>query len=121
MLPFMLALTVAVGSWTYIPDGSSWSPDAPTLNAAKGKLRQAVWSTALKQQQDLPDWKTYSFQYQGRELSGRRIVYVNAFCIAPDYADKQLVQVLDGGPCYFVAIYDVATGTYSAVEFNGRG
>jgi hypothetical protein len=120
-MQFLMALLIAVsGTWTYIP-GGTWRPDAATVKLAQASLKPAVLKQAAADRESLPEWKSYNFQYQGREISGRKVVYVNAFCQPMSYADKELVQVLDGGPCFFFAIFDVATGKYASVAFNGRG
>jgi len=120
-MQFLLAaLAIASGSWIYIP-GGTWTPGPKTVAAIRADLKAAVLRQAGLEHEQLPAWGKYSFQYQGRELEGRRIVYVNGFCVAPDYADKYMVMVADGGPCFFFAIYDVGTKSFATVQFNGRG
>ena len=117
MLQLLLALTVAAGSWTYSPEGSTWRPAGTPLEVARTGLKQAVLAEARATRQELPDWKSYAFSFQGREIEGRRVIYVYGSC---DRSTDAMV-VADGGPCYFTAIYDVRSKVYAAVAFNGYG
>ena len=123
MLQALLAISIAT-AWTPIPRGSDWLPGGQLVREARRQLNQAVLAEAklAGKLDQLPSWSTYSFQYQGRVVEGRRMIYVNAYCTPPPaYARTEFVRVLDGGPCYFFALYDVASKRYAAVVFNGRG
>lgn len=119
-MPTLLAvLTIAVGSWIHIA-GGSWEPSPQDIAKAAASLQPYVAEQASIQHQKLPDWSTYSFQFQGKEVSGYKLIYVNAFCEPPpDYAKKKLVLVADGGPCYFSAYYDPRTKKFVGINFNG--
>jgi len=69
----------------------------------------------------LPDWKSYTFQYQGRRtMLGRKYVYINAFCDDPRHHSlTQWVEVFDGGACSFRAKYDPESKQVYDVEVNG--
>jgi hypothetical protein len=121
MFALALAAAVLAGSWTHIPDGG-WEPSSAELKRAKASLHAAVIAQATPDlRKSLPPWGKYAFQYQGRLLDGRKVIYVNAFCDIPAYAGKTWVGVMDGGPCYFAAFFDVKTGKYIGVAFNGYG
>ena len=121
MIALALALAVAPGSWTHISDGG-WEPSAAQTNLARAALHRAVLAQiATENRERIPNWSTYAFQYQGRVISGRNVIVVNAFCDIPPYASKQWVMVLDGGACFFTAFFDVKTGKYAEVAFNGYG
>ena len=70
------------------------------------------------------------FQYVGILVGGRKCIYVNAFptVILKEWQDgarsfdlsKQPVSVCDGGPSLWGVVYDVETGEFSELSFNGR-
>jgi hypothetical protein len=100
--------------------GGTWDPSPKNLADAATTLQPYVTQQASLQHQKLPEWSTYSFQYQGREVNGHQLVYVNAFCTPPPVnAKENLVVVFDGGPCYFSAYYDPRTKKFVAINFNG--
>ena len=113
-------LALAIGSWTHIA-GGTWDPTPLIAADAKAAIRPYVVQQAGLQQLRLSSWSSYSFQYQGKTVSGHRFLYINAYCIAPPaYAAKQLVQVLDGGPCFFSVLYDPRTKSFTGIIFNGE-
>jgi hypothetical protein len=114
------ALTLAIGSWILVP-GGTWEPAENEIADAREKLKPYAMAQAEKRKDDKPrPWETYTFQYQGSELDGKKVIYINAFCDKPpDYAAKQMVIVLDGGHCYFQAWYDTATKSFIRLFFNG--
>jgi len=115
----MLAIAILVGSWIHVP-GGTWQPSKAELSDAKAKIQPYAVAQAKLQHDDLSPWDAYTFQYQGRDLHGRKIIYVNAFCSdAPDYATREMVLVLDGGTCYFRAFYDIQTKSFVGISFNG--
>lgn len=64
----------------------------------------------------------YFRQYVAIIQSGKRKIYVNAFCEREDLAQwrKHLVIVDDGGTCFWQALYDPATKKFSHLRINGR-
>lgn len=60
-------------------------------------------------------------QYVGITEDGQRKVFVNGFCDAWDTNwQAELVFVMDGGDCYFTAIYNVETSELESFMFNGE-
>jgi len=60
--------------------GGAWKPDVTILSELETVLKPAV-ITASKNRGRMPDWSTYTFQYQGRSpVSEKQYVFVNAFC-----------------------------------------
>ena len=117
----VILFAVAIGSWISI-SGGTWQPTTQEVSGARSGLQSYVAKTATKQHQDLPKWSHYTFQYQGRTIEKKRYIYVNAFCITPpEYSATKLVQVFDGGSCFFSVLYDPKTKTYSNLVFNGLG
>jgi len=69
----------------------------------------------------------YYRQYIGIIVNNRKLIYVNAFC-ATDWAisqgkrhPKRLVNICDGGSCFWGAVYDVASKQFSELRINGSG
>jgi len=115
----LLALAIAVGSWIVVP-GGSWQPQASDIAEAKSQLRAYVSTQARLEKRTLAPWNRYTFQIQGRDVNGRKVIYVNAFCSAPsDNADERIVLAFDGGTCYFQAYFDVETKAFAGMKFNG--
>ncbi len=102
--------------------GGSWKPDFTVLSELETALKPAV-TTASKNRGRVPDWGTYTFQYQGRSpISGKRYIYVNAFCDGPqNHPDLQKIWVLvmDGGACFFSAKYEPESKRLFDIEVNG--
>ena len=102
-----------------MPDGS-WQPDATKIDEAKAALRPYVTQQASLAGKTLPKWDSYTFQFQGQEIGGKKVIFVNAFCgRVPSHATTRIVMVFDGGPCYFRAYWDPTDKIYTDVIFNG--
>lgn len=119
MLPLLASVAIVVGSWLHIP-GGTWEPSGTVVAEAAAQIKVVANRNATAKGIQLQDWASYTFQYQGRELSGHRILYINAFCSAPpQYANLRFIRVLDGGSCYFSAYYDPAKKRVIRIVFNG--
>lgn len=115
-----IAVAFAVGSWVAVP-GGSWSPAPEQIADVRAQLAPYVKKVAAERKLKLPEWSSYSFQYQGKSESAAKVIFVNAFCIAPPpYTATQLVVVFDGGPCFFQATYDPNGKRFLQVIFNGE-
>ena len=120
MTPFSTVVAVAVGSWLAI-SGGSWSPSPAQVDEIQNELKPYVIQQAAAQHRKLPDWSRYTFQYQGQMHGGRKVVFINAFCISPPgYARQQFVLVLDGGTCFFEVMYDPDKKEFFQLLFNGE-
>jgi len=114
------ALTVAIGSWVFIP-GGGWSITPIELSEIQNGLESYVKEQASIQHRHLPEWSNYTFQYQGQINDNKKLVFINAFCISPPgYIQRQFVIVLDGGTCFFQVKYDPTTKKYYDLMFNGE-
>ena len=102
--------------------GGSWTPTPALLSEIEAALKAAVPKAAYRGD-PLPPWSSYTFQFQGARLpDGRRVVYVNALCKMPDYRPDprtEFIGRVDGGPCYFVATYDVEPKQLLDLFVNG--
>lgn len=118
-MDYLAAFAIAVGSWLAVP-GGAWQPTRDEVAEARYQLEPYVWQQASQQGERLPDWGRYTFQYQGQERDGRKILLVNAFCSEPPAsAATEMVFVFDGGPCYFTADWDPVGKRFIGIRFNG--
>jgi hypothetical protein len=108
-----------------LPDGivttqETWSPIKTDIDKAESSISQiaSLKGNYASIQIDHPE--RYFRQYVPIRQEGRKLLYVNAFCEAPSYWHTQLVIVDDGGSCFWQALYDPATDTYSHLTINGR-
>jgi hypothetical protein len=84
-----------------------WAPTANDIAAAESAIAAA--------EGDLEHYR----QYAGFTEDGDRLLLVNGFCNAePDWTSR-IVFVMDGGECYFTAIYNVDTEELESFMFNG--
>lgn len=100
--------------------GSVWTVQSADFPAIERALLPAV-SAAAHHQGRMPDWLSYTFQYQGRRTAlGRKYLYINAFCDDPAHHKLTAwVVVLDGGACFFHAKYDPDSRQVYDVVVNG--
>jgi hypothetical protein len=111
----------AVGSWVRVPEGT-WTATARQRDEVSSGIQEFVKQQAKEQNLKLPRWSSYSFQYQEQVDGNQKIIFVNAFCIAPPgYVRQRFVVVLDGGPCFFQVKFDPQTKQFSQLRFNGIG
>ena len=70
----------------------------------------------------IDDPNQYFRQYLAVVANGKRIIFVNALCKVEPGKDwrKHLIIVTDGGKCFWHALYDPATQTFSNLLVNGR-
>ena len=121
MFSALAAIAIAVGSWLHVP-GGTWQPSTSVVAEARSHLATYAKQQASSKGLALRTWSSYTFQYQGHTLpkSGRRVVYVNAFCTPPpSYAAQEFVRITDGGACYFEAYYDPASKRFIGIAFHG--
>ncbi|MGO9336623.1 MAG: hypothetical protein ACLPY1_03850 [Terracidiphilus sp.] len=104
--------------------GGSWQPTKVDLDGLESNLPQISSMKVLgwdsKIHIDHPD--RYFRQYVAVLVAGRREVFVNAFCDGQSFPDwrERLVVVIDGGTCYWQALYDPATKQFSNLMINAR-
>jgi hypothetical protein len=116
VLPLSAAKTVR--------NNGTWKPSQSDIDGAEASISQISslkaerWSSAIYI--DHPE--KYFRQYVPVIRAGKRSIYVNAFCEEPPPADwrSQLVIVMDGATCFWQALYDPATKTYSNLTINAR-
>jgi hypothetical protein len=114
-----VALAADSPRWVEV-SGGAWEPQSALFSQLESALRPIV-AAATKNRGPLPDWNSYTFQYQGRRtMLGRKYIYINAFCDDPrHHSPTQWVEVLDGGACFFRAKYDPESNQVYDVVVNG--
>jgi hypothetical protein len=116
-----VALGANVSPWIKVA-GGGWNPTDETLREVESALKSAV-PAAAQNRGRLPDWSTYTFQYQGvSPIIGARYIRVNAFCDARDHhrnISARWVMVKDGGACFFSAKYDPKLQRVYDLSVNG--
>ena len=107
--------------WVQV-EGGSWVPSTETISRIKGQIESFVRTQAKAGGRELHDWKTYTFQYQGQEESGKKFVFVNAFCVNDKRwkLNKKMVLVLDEGTCFFNVKYDPEENQFFGLTINGE-
>jgi len=105
----------------------NWEPTVGEINGLEANLSQL---TTLSGQQSNPgqpidDPHQYFRQYLAIAQDGKKLIFVDAFCEResgdPNAWRKRLVFVLDGGKCFWQALYDPATQKFSNLKVNGVG
>ncbi|SRR5258706_8034875 len=116
-----VANATAENLWVEV-EGGSWVPNTEVISRLKEHIEPFVSNKAKTEGRKLREWKTYNFQYQGREENGKKFVYVNAFCINDKrwQLKKQVVFVFDGGTCFFNLKYDPKTNQFFSLQINGE-
>ncbi len=101
----------------------AWKPLQVDIDGAETNISQVAnlnaehWPSLIHI--DHPE--RYFRQYVPIRQQRRNLLYVNAFCEAPVYWRTRFVIVADGATCYWQALYDPASATYSHLTINGRG
>jgi hypothetical protein len=104
-------------------DGT-WRPTAAAVKSIESHLvGVSHLSAASGARVEHP--KQYYRQYIGIVVGKRKLIYVNALCGSPvsraSLKHKRLVDMCDGGNCFWGAVYDVATQQFSDLRINGSG
>ena len=98
-------------------DGVSgyWAPSRAQVEQLESRLAQLQPAIAEPLQSGR--------QYVGFIADGRQLIYINGFAL-PDHSDidpaREAIQVCDGGPRFWGAVYDPQAGTFSDIARNGK-
>jgi hypothetical protein len=99
-----------------------WQPTTKNIDAMEEALSKSTYLrgklTSKPDQASNP--RQYYRQYVGVIVAGRKLIYINGMCgKPPSYWTKTLVDVCDGGRCFWGALYDPGSGEFSQFEMNG--
>lgn len=91
--------------------------DAIEEALSKGNYLSSKLTSAQIQEKEP---RQYYRRYVGVVVAGRRLIYINGMCVKPpSYWRRALVNVCDGGACFWGVFYDPSTGEFSQFEMNG--
>jgi hypothetical protein len=117
-----LAILLLANVWTHVPRSEQWSPDAAVIRRLQSTLESKVRKDASAQHLVLPEWSSYGFQFQGRVVDGKRVVFVSAYCQHQEgLPTDDFIIVADGGTCFFETSYDPSKSSFSPIAFHGLG
>jgi hypothetical protein len=99
--------------------------DAPELLQGTGLEPVGYWYPRYEHlfaaEDALSDQSQGYRQYAGFIEDGERKIYINAFCTEPALDWKRnVVFVMDGGACFWQAIYNVSTRDVEMLIVNGE-
>jgi hypothetical protein len=124
---FVLCLGLSTNSgaeeqWIKVA-GGTWEPSPKMLSEIKSKIESHVKKYATAQGRELKNWQSYTFQYQGIEEKGQKLIFINALCdneIKKRDLSKQIIHVFDGGSCFFSFKYDPLRNDLFDLVINGE-
>ena len=117
-------LSVAEGSeeqWIRVNSGT-WDPGPEIMADLKNRIEPNIRNIANSQGRKLKDWQDYIFQHQGREENSWKIIFINALCkttYEPNL-NEEIVQIFDGGNCYFNVKFDPIKKVFFNLIVNGE-
>jgi len=81
-----------------------------------------MWQSGGRRTFAVEHSEQYFRQYIGVSHRKQRRIYINAFCDNQPPSDwrDHLYTVIDGTPCYWQAVYDPVTKTFSNLTINAR-
>lgn len=94
--------------------GENWTPSEEYLQAAEDAVE-----TETRNSERPPVLDGYR-QYIGIVEDGQRKVRINSMCSEVDNWRIRLIEIEDGGPCYWGATYNVETGEIESLVVNGE-
>ena len=78
--------------------------------------------TYLQEQNEselLENFADYQQQFFGYVVDGQQMIYGNYFCVEFEDWRSNFVFVMDGGDCFFQAVYDVVSDKIISLSING--
>ena len=101
-----------------------WTPSPEEVALLEGRLKTYLEGVATPQAKEIAArLGSYKRQYLGYSFGGKRWVLVNAFCNAywkrNDSWRDSVVDVLDGGSCFFKVHYDPSRSQFDKLIING--
>ena len=97
----------------------TWKPTAAEIKAMESKFSDLKELKAEGGQVENPEH--FYMQYIGVVIKGKKSIYINAFADSepPKNWKEKAVIVCDGGEDFWGVLYDVETGKFSELAFNG--
>ena len=100
--------------------GERWVPDPTQVMEVDAALPVYLQEAAPELTDKLGSYTRQYGGVTGRE--GQQLIYVNFFCDAHRWNNwrSELVDVMDGGNCYFHTVYDVNGRSFLSLSINGE-
>jgi len=125
---FTLLPATEIDVWSkYFASGvhaESWEPTLGDMNDMEADVVQitALSKSEPDSSRRIESPKEYYRQYLALQINGNRKIFLNAICSVdhePNWR-KHLVVVRDGGKCFWHAMYDLSTRTFSDFSMNAQ-
>lgn len=103
------------------PIDGVWQPVEADIATLELHIEEAAASASSPSRQPPPEsLDGYVRQYAGIIENGEKKIYVNGMChVDGDTWKHSPYIVMDGGPCFFTAVYNVETETFELFRYNG--
>ena len=103
------------------PIEGTWQPDKADIVVLESHIEEAAANGSSPSQQPRPEsLDGYVRQYAGIIENGEKKIYVNGMChVDGDSWKHSPYIVMDGGPCFFTAVYNVGTEEFELFWYNG--
>ncbi|MGB3307671.1 MAG: hypothetical protein WBA63_15905 [Thermomicrobiales bacterium] len=111
-----------LAAWgTSDPIEGTWQPDKADIEELESHIEEAAAHGSSPSQQPRPEsLDGYVRQYAGIIENGEKKIFVNGMChVDSDAWKHEPYIVMDGGPCYFTAVYNVETEEFELFRYNG--
>jgi hypothetical protein len=93
-----------------------WLPTEEDLHVAEDTIGRHISRTPTMGDGMLEAYR----QYGGFVENGERKIFVNSFCAEFDDWRSSVIFVMDGGTCFWQAVYNVDTGEIEHIAVNGE-
>ncbi|MCV2366486.1 hypothetical protein, partial [Roseateles oligotrophus] len=121
LLTSFAALADANENWIQV-QGGSWTVPANDVVQMAGKI-QAAAAGARGRRGAPKDISTYVIQYQGAGPSSARVIELRGSCEVDAHSREErrkgFFNTMDGGDCYFSAVWDAKAMKFKIFLFNG--
>ncbi len=126
LIAFLVAASAQVAAspgshWIQV-QGGTWAVP-PTDVAQMASLLPAAALKAKRGKKTEKEVSTYTVQFKGLGAPGRRVVELRGSCEVDGTSraelQKNFLNVLDGGECYFDEVWDPTQRRFKFLRFNG--
>lgn len=101
-------------------DLPAFTPADAMVAEAEAALPAYVAASPRATERIVDNLKTFQRQYLGFETPDGPVLAINAFCDSVYDPASSVVIVMDGGDCYWQAIYDLTTHAFTHFSVNGN-
>jgi hypothetical protein len=124
VLPSHSVPTISARVMDDVDSHGSWEPATADIEGLErslsrvSELKVTGWTSKTR----IEHPERYFRQYIGVSHRNQRRIYINAFCDDPPPSDwrSHLYVVVDGATCYWQALYDPSTKSFSNLTINAR-